>query len=288
MKVGIRTTGRLNGMPFDEVCRWMAANGFETIDVPNINADMVKTASSHGVGIGQVDLVAGSDLLSGDTDKQKQAVQASIASIQNAIDHGVKNMFYVAPAPADPSQGRAATFEQWKRTMPAIVDFADSNGATLALEGWPGGSPHFDRIGANPEMLRAMFEVCPSEAFGINYDPSHLIRLGVDYLRMLEEFGHRVHHVHAKDTKFDSEALYLYGRMSPSMDQPKAFGEDWWRYCIPGEGEADWAHIMKNLEDFGYDGILSIEHEDVRYWGSWEVEAEGFIRARTHLKKYMM
>lgn len=288
MKVGIRMTGRLNGMPFGEVCSWMAANGFDTVDVPDINAEMVKTAESHGVAVGQVDMVSGADLLSDDESKRKAAVQASIDSIQNALDHGVSNMFYVAPGPADPSQGRAATFEQWKRTMPAIVDFAESKGATLALEGWPGGAPHLDRIGATPELLRAMFEVCPSPAFGINYDPSHLIRLGVDYLRMLNEFGHRVHHVHAKDTKFDEEALYIYGRMTPTLSKPKAFGEDWWRYCIPGEGEADWAQIMKNLEDFGYDGILSIEHEDVRYWGDWEVEAEGFIRARAHLKRYIM
>jgi len=288
MKVGIRMTGRLNGMPFDEVCRWMAANGFGTVDVPDINAEMVNAASAHGVVIGQVDMVGTSDLLSDDVGKQKEAIKGAVNSIQNAIDHGVTNMFYIAPAPADPSQGRSATLDQWKRTMPAIVDFAESNGATLALEGWPGGSTHFERIGANPELLRAMFEACPSPAFGINFVPSHLIRLGIDYLRFLKEFGHRVHHVHAKDTKFDSEALYLYGRMSPSLDKPKAFGEDWWRYCIPGEGEANWAHIMKNLEDFGYDGILSIEHEDARYWGTWEAEAQGFIRARAHLKKYIM
>ena len=56
----------------------------------------------------------------------------------------------------------------------------------------------------------------------------------------------------------------------------------------PGEGVADWALIMKRLEDFSYDGILSIEHEDGRYYSSWELEAEGFIRARAHLKRFMV
>ena len=288
MKVGIRNTGRLNAMPFEEVCAWMAEEGFDTIDVGRIDEDRVRTAEAHGVGIGQVDLVAGTELLSDDSGERDRALRASEDSIQNAVDHGVTNMFYVAPAPADPAQGRAATFEQWKRTMPAIVDYAESRGATIALEGWPGGSIHHERIGATPEMLRAMFEACPSPAFGINYDPSHLIRLGVDPLRFLNEFGHRAHHVHAKDTVFDEEALYLYGRIKPSFGGPVAFGEGYWRYCIPGEGLADWRLILKRLEDFGYDGILSIEHEDGRYYDSWDLEARGFIRARAHLKQYMV
>ncbi|MXY98795.1 MAG: sugar phosphate isomerase/epimerase [Gemmatimonadetes bacterium] len=288
MRVGIRTTGRLNAMPFEEVCAWMAEKGFDTIDVSRIDGDMVRTAEAHGVAIGQVDLVAGTELLSEDAGQRAQALDASRESIQRAVDHDVANLFYVAPAPVDPAQGREATFQQWKRTMPDIVDFAESRGATIALEGWPGGSTHHERIGATPEMLRAMFEACPSPAFGINYDPSHLIRLGVDPMRFLKEFGHRAHHVHAKDTVFDQEALYLYGRIKPSFDSPMAFGEGCWRYCIPGEGLADWALIVKRLEDFGYEGVLSIEHEDGRYYGSWELEAEGFVRARAHLKRYMV
>ncbi|MBM3262033.1 MAG: sugar phosphate isomerase/epimerase [candidate division Zixibacteria bacterium] len=287
MKVGIRMTGTLSRMPFEQVCAWMKTHGFDTIDVGKITSEMVKTASKHGVAIGQVDMVSGADLLSDDAETRKKAVKASKAGIDAAVDNGVTNMFYVTPAPGNPAQGRAATFEQWKRTFPAIAEHAEKKGATIALEGWPGGAPHFDRLGSTPEMLRAMFDACPSPAFGINYDPSHLIRLGIDYERVLLEFGARAKHVHAKDTVFDGESLYLYGRQSPTFARPKAFGEDWWRYCIPGEGLADWGRIVKRLEDFGFDGILSVELEDARYWGSWDDEAEGFIRARAHIKRYL-
>jgi sugar phosphate isomerase/epimerase len=287
MKVGIRMTGTLSRMPFEQVCAWLQEHGFDTIDVSKVTPDMVRIAGQHGVAIGQVDMVSGPELLSDDPDAQKKGVEASKQAIQNATDNGVTNMFYVPPAPANPAQGRAATFEQWKRTFPAIAEFAESRGATIALEGWPGGSPHLERLGSTPEMLRAMFAVCPSPAFGINYDPSHLIRLGIDYERVLMEFGHRARHVHAKDTVFDREAVYLYGRMAPTFARPKIFGEDSWRYCIPGEGEADWSKIIKHLENLGFNGILSVEHEDARYWGSWADEAEGFIRARAHLKRYM-
>lgn len=287
MKVGIRMTGTLSKMPFDTVCAWLKDNSFDTIDVGAITADMARTAEKHGVAIGQVDLAAGPDLLSDDPATQKKGIATATQSIQNAVDNGTKNMFYVAPSPPNPAQGRAATFEQWKRTMPAICEFAASKGAVIALEGWPGGYPYHERLGSTPEMLRAIFNACPSDAFGINYDPSHLIRLGIDYLRVLAEFGHRTKHVHAKDTVFDSEAMYLYGRQNPTFAKPGGFGEDWWRYCIPGEGEADWARIIKKLESFGFDGILSVEHEDARYWGEWPQQAVGFIRARAHIKRYL-
>ena len=287
MKVGIRTTGTIQQMPFEEICAWLSANAFDTIDVGSVTPQMVKTADSHGVAIGQVDLNAGTDLLSDDASARKKALETARESIQVAVDNGVNNMFYVAPAPADPSQGRATSLEQWIRTMPDICQYAESVGSVIALEGWPGGSTHFERIGATPELLRAMFDACPSDAFGINFDPSHLIRLGVDYLRFLGEFGHRAKHVHAKDTVFDQEALYLHGRMTPALTDSVGFGENWWRYCIPGEGEADWARIIKMLEGFGFDGILSVEHEDARYWGDWEEQQVGFVRARAHVKRYM-
>ena len=55
MRVGIRTTGRLNEMPFESVCAWMAEKGFDTIDVSRIDGDKVRTTETHGVAIGQVD-----------------------------------------------------------------------------------------------------------------------------------------------------------------------------------------------------------------------------------------
>ncbi|MBT5875944.1 MAG: hypothetical protein HOH43_21135, partial [Candidatus Latescibacteria bacterium] len=114
MKVGIRTTGTVQQLPFDQVCAWLQANDFDTIDVGSVTPDMVKSAEAHGVEIGQVDLNAGADLLNDDPALQKAAVSAATESIQVAADNGVNNMFYVAPAPSDPSQGRAASLEQWK------------------------------------------------------------------------------------------------------------------------------------------------------------------------------
>ena len=53
-------------------------------------------------------------------------------------------------------------------------------------------------------------------AFGVNYDPSHLMRMNIDPLRFLYEFGNRVYHVHGKDTEWLSDNLYDYGSEQPA------------------------------------------------------------------------
>ena len=80
-----------------------------------------------------------------------------------------------------------------------------------------------------------MSTAVPSAAFGLNYDASHLVRIGVDYLRALDEFGDRIVHVHGKDTDFDAERTYEHGTLGPTFRKPVGFSEGWWRYTIPGE-----------------------------------------------------
>ena len=75
------------------------------------------------------------------------------------------------------------------------------------MEGWPG--PNLSAIGVTPETLRIMFAADTSGTLGMNYDPSHLVRVGVDYKRYLREFGHLVVHAHGKDTARDAEGQYL-------------------------------------------------------------------------------
>jgi len=99
----------------------------------------------------------------------------------------------------------------------------------------------------------------------------------------LREFGHKVVHVHGKDTVFDSEAAYLHGNLGPTFSSPKAFGEDWWRYAIPGEGVANWGAICAELDAIKYDGFISVELEDFRYHRTWELESLGLLRARMYL-----
>jgi sugar phosphate isomerase/epimerase len=286
VKIGLRIPGTGSKMPFDKFCQWCKENGFEAIDVSRITKENAKTVADAALVVGSVDLAGVREILSSDAKKQKDGAEAAKSAIQAAADNGAKIMFCVL-MPEDATKGRAANFEIWKQTFPPIVEFAASKGVSIAIEGWPGPGPYYPSLGCTPEMFRAIFEACPLPALGVNYDPSHLVRIGIDYDRFLYEFGSRLKHVHGKDTVFDQEALYLHGNLGPTFKRPGGFGEDWWRYCIPGEGLVDWGRVIKRLEDVGFDGIISVELEDSRYWRTWEAESEGLLRSKTHLKKFM-
>ncbi|HEY3397921.1 MAG TPA: sugar phosphate isomerase/epimerase [Armatimonadota bacterium] len=112
-------------------------------------------------------------------------------------------------------------------------------------------------IGYTPEAWEAMFAAVPSWRIGLEFDPSHLMWLGVDYVRAVFDFGERIHLVHAKDTEVLEVEL---GRVG-------IFGEGWWRYRMPGWGEINWKSFLSALYEIGYDGALIIEHEDPVFEG---------------------
>ncbi len=277
--------GTSRQMEFTAFCRWCKENGFEGVDVGPVTAEIKQAVDATGLEIGTSDLMTFGGLFGTDAEAEK-ALADSKAVIDAAASHGVTKMFSVL-LPPDPSKGRAANFARLKETFGPVVKYAEEKGVRIAIEGWPGGGPHYGALAVTPETVRALLEAFPSPALGLNYDPSHLIRIGVDYLRFLREFGAKVVHVHGKDTVLDSEALYLHGNLGPTFGHPKAFGEDWWRYTIPGEGLADWAKICAQLDALGYEGFISVELEDFRYHRTWEAESEGLVRALRHLSLYV-
>ena len=285
MKIGLRIPGAGRQMPFEEFCRWCVDNGFEAVDIGEATPEVVQTARAAGLAIGSSDLPGVSNLLSVDKVQQAAGAEAAKNAIQAAADNDVHIMFCVFN-PEDASLGRAKNFELWRATVPPIAEFAAARGVSIAVEGWPGGGPAYPALGCTPETLRPMFAECPN-GLGVNFDPSHLVRIGVDYLRMLNEFASKVVHVHGKDTVFDEEALYLHGNLGPVFHSPRGFGEDWWRYCIPGDGLVDWLKVIQRLEDGGFDGIISVELEDYRYSKDWDAQADGLLRSRAHLAHYV-
>jgi len=285
VKIALRMPGTARDMAFEDYCRWCKANGFDGVDVGPMTPEIKAAVESAGLEVGTSDLMTLNGLCGSDEDAEK-AVRASREVIDAAAQHGVTRLFSVI-IPQDPAKGRAANFERLKETFGPIVSHAEQKGVRIAIEGWPGPAPYYGALGVAPETVRALLEAFPSDALGLNYDPSHLIRIGVDYLRFLREFGSKVVHVHGKDAAFDSEALYLHGNLGPTFGKAKAFGEDWWRYCIPGEGIADWAKICAELDAIGYEDFISVELEDFRYHRTWEAESEGLVRARQHLVQFM-
>jgi sugar phosphate isomerase/epimerase len=286
MKIGLRIPGEGRKRPFGEFCGWCRQAGFEGIDLGAVTAEAVRTAEDAGLEIGTADLPGTRDLCSADPAKQAAGAEAAKAAIRTAAENGVHRMFCVF-VPEDVAAGRRANFENWAKSFPPVVEFAESQGVRLAMEGWPGPAPSYPALGCTPEMWRAMFAHCPSSFFGLNYDPSHLVRIGVDLLRALDEFAGKVIHVHGKDTEIDPERLYEHGNLGPTFTRPRPFGESWWRYTIPGDGVVHWGRLVARLEDAGFNGMISVELEDHRFHGSWEREAEGLQRSQRHLAHFV-
>ena len=112
-------------------------------------------------------------------------------------------------------------------------------------------------------------------AFGINFDPSHLVHQFLDPAAFLDEFADRIYHVHVKDVR-----RRLDGRRS-ILGSHLDFGDArrGWDFVSPGHGDVDFGEIVRALNRIGYDGPLSIEWEDSgmdREWGARDALA--FVR----------
>ena len=161
-------------------------------------------------------------------------------------------------------------FEYFAKMWNPILDVFDECGVKFALEVHP-TEIAFDIITAK----RTAEAVGNREAFGFNFDPSHLQWQMVDPVCFLNEFSNRIYHVHMKDT-----GLQLNGRTG-ILASHLNFGqpERGWDFRSLGHGDVNFEEIIRTLNHIGYKGPLSVEWEDCgmeREHGA--KEALGFVK----------
>ena len=177
------------------------------------------------------------------------------------------------------------------RVFRDMASYASDHGVRLMIENCP--MENWQRFGLpgnfaySPELWDALFEEVPSKAFGLNFDPSHLTWLGIDYLRAAREYAPKIFHAHAKDTEILSEGTYRHGIFGRQVD-PVPWKSGWWRYRIPGLGSIDWKALISTLQEAGYDNVLSIEHEDPVWEGSEEKVKQGLSLGLKHLSQFVL
>jgi len=148
---------------------------------------------------------------------------------------------------------------QWeKKVAPYWTEhakFAADHGVKIAIEMHPGFVVY------NPETLLKLREIA-GPTIGCNFDPSHLFWQGIDPIAAVRVLGGAIYHVHAKDTQIYPVNLPRSG----VLDMKKYTDERnrAWIFRTVGYGhdEAWWKEFISTLRMYGYDGVLSIEHED--------------------------
>lgn len=134
-----------------------------------------------------------------------------------------------------------------------ILDEFDKNGVKFALEVHP-TEIAYDYYTAG-RLLEAFGR---REAFGFNFDPSHLFWQGVNPALFLRDYRDRIYHVHMKDV-----AVVLDGR-SGILGSHLEFGDArrGWNFRSLGHGHVNFEEIIRELNDMNYTGPLSVEWED--------------------------
>jgi sugar phosphate isomerase/epimerase len=151
----------------------------------------------------------------------------------------------------------------------------------MGWENYPTGA----NFASTPAAMQAVFDRVPSKRLGLEFDPSHFVRLFIDPVSVAWQFKDRILAAHAKDTEITQ----------PVLQQVGIAGQGWWRYRIPGQGIVNWTAFLTVLLQIHFNGGIAVEHEDA-FWdvprtGNLpdfpEQRKDGFILARRFLEQYL-
>lgn len=262
-----------NGCKCMEVACWPQGKaerryaGVSHIDVDNTSADYIAYIKDFCAekGIEISSLAFYPNTMDGNIEKRNGAIEHLKKVINMSALLGVNTVTTFIGR--DQTKTVEENLELFKEIWPPIIKFAEQKGVKVAIENcpmlfgaeqWPGGQNLF----TTPALWRKMFEMLPSDNFGINYDPSHFIWQQINYIKPLYEFKDKIFHVHFKDIKLYPDRLNEVGIMGYPLDymSPK----------LPGLGDVDWGKFVSALTDIGYDGYTCIEVEDKAFESSKE------------------
>lgn len=278
MKLGIVT-----GLSEKEL-KIISETGYECVELgtgPGSSVDANKLAVSgvdevrnmvgkYGLGIGSLGFAM--NALSRDKAERQKVVDYHYNLIEAASALKVKTI--CAATGYDREKTLKENVALFKEVYTPIVEKATDKGIRIAFENCPHGyptNPEGGNLAFSPAAWEMLFKAIPSPTLGLEFDPSHLVWQGIDYIQAIRDFADRIYSFHAKDTEVMRDQLGRCG----------IYGENWWRYRIPGWGEIDWHEVYATLCEVGYDGNIMLEHEDpVFHEDKWE---KGISLAFDHL-----
>ena len=309
MRVGVFTP-LLSQLPLNVVLKKLGELQIDTVELATGNyvgdahcklsmlenasalADFKKLLGDHGVSISA--LSCHGNALHPDKNFAQQNREVSRKTILLAEKLGVRVVVDFSGCPGDSPQASAPNWVtcpwptdyrkvldwQWNEVVsPYWIEhakFAADHGVRIAVEMHPGFVVY------NPETMLRLRSIA-GETVGCNYDPSHLFWQGIDPIAAIRVLGDAIFHVHAKDTQ-----LYPANLVRTGVLDTKPYTEErersWiFRTCGYGHGAEWWSEFISTLRMFGYDSVLSIEHED-----SLLSPSEGLTKAANFLNRIMI
>lgn len=181
----------------------------------------------------------------------------------------------------------ADSMRQAEDLFPALVAYAAQGDVRLVIENCLMSGWHPDGYPANLAYSPELWEWMGALGLWLNFDPSHLVGIGIDPVAALEPYVGMVAHVQAKDIELLPGRIDRTGFLGNAVDRSDPWDHVWWRYRLPGLGVVDWAGVLATLAAAGFDGVVSIEHEDPVHSGSVEAVQAGLLLAREHLTQAM-
>jgi len=305
MKLGLLTAA-FPDLSLEEVAGWASASGFQALEIacwPAASAERRRYAGVSHIDVERLD-APGARAVRELLDRHGLAISALAyypnpldpdAEVRAAAQAHLRRVIAAAETLGvdvvctfvgrDQRRSVPESLEDVRAAWPPLVRFAAEHGVRVAIENcpmvfsddeWPGGR----NLAYSPALWRRLFEIVPDANLGLNLDPSHLVWQMIDAERAVREFAGRIFHVHAKDLEIDRDGLYEHGVMS--------LGMGWQVPRLPGLGEVRWDRFLAALSRSGYDGVVSVEHEDRSFEGDVDLVKRGFLLARNVLAPYLV
>ena len=281
MKLGF-LTACMPERSLEEIAAWAGANGYEALELAawpqlgdrpftasHVKADAFDEAEAERVrraldehGLILSALAYYDNNLAADA-AEREAYHAHLRACIDAAAAlgGVPVGTFIG---RDPGRSVAENLREAERVFPPLVDYAGERGVRLmiencVMEGWhPDGYP--GNLAYSPELWEWMFEL----GLYLNFDPSHLLWLGDRPGRGAAALR-RPRRPRPRQGRGDVSAPSATATASSAVSPPVSedpWDMGWWRYRIPGLGEVDFRRYVDALYEGGFDGVLSVEHED--------------------------
>jgi len=311
MKIGL-VTDSLQDLSLTKALEWIAAQGIEAVEIATGNFTPAPYCDVHNLlsddhargefsaaierhGLTLSALKCNGNPLDPHAERRKESQDVILKTVELANKLGLDTMVSLSGCAGDPT---GSTYPNWVTHpwQPEFVElykwqwdqvvtpfwkragqFAADHGVKIAIEMHPGQAVYNTRT-----LLRLRESVGPN--LGANLDPSHLFYQGMDPLLVIRTLGEDfIFHVHAKDARLDPYEMALNGGIDMRPMYPVTERSWGYRTIGFGHGELWWRDFVSALRAVGYDGVLSIEHED-----SLMSSREGIVKSVEFLKPIML